>query len=273
VSLVVADYGLHVVSPVFHGLARSKWPQLFRVPFIDGKYRDVPAEGTVTENPTLRVVYIGAASRSVSQVEIEPSNGELSRLCETPRPKAVVTLPNGDLLLAAEGNPSAAGFSIGGSAIFRSNGVLLGKRDRWRQYTSPRSGQDRVAALVRWVEASSADAAASESVQAILIDPARRTIERVNIRQSLTAIEELIGEEIVLAFRAPGGDRVYAAVEAQGAKWRKDDADFVGRCVIVGTFQGGLVDAAASLEKIRKDVRFAAERSKRWARYRDLARP
>lgn len=43
------------------------------------------------------------------------------------------------------------------------------------------------------------------------------------------------------AFRVPGGDRVCAAVEVQGATWRRDDADFVGRCVIVGTFEGELV--------------------------------
>lgn len=39
--------------------------------------------------------------------------------------------------------------------------------------------------------------------------------------------------------------------------------------MIVGAFEGGLVDAAASVEKLRKDVRFAVQGSKRWVRYRD----
>lgn len=218
----------------------------------------------------MRVVFIDATDRTVSQVEIEPNSRELARLCGWSAPlKVVITLPNGDVLLSAEGDPSVPGFSIGASSTFRSNAVLLGKRDRWRQHTAPRSGAERIAALIRWVEANPGKGDKREGVQAILIDPAQRTIEDVSIQRSLKAVEDLIGGNIVLAFRAPGGDRVYTAAGAQGPKWRKDDADFVGRSVIVGAFEGGLVDAAASVEKLRKDVRFAVQGSKRWVRYRD----
>lgn len=155
-----------------------------------------------SESPIVRVVYIDATSRTVSQVEVEPSNSQLSRLCRTSsRLKVVVTLPNGDLLLSPEGSPSVAGFSIGGSPTLRSNAVLLGKRDRWRRYTPPRSGADRVATLIRWVEANPAEAVPSELVWAILIEPTQRTIERVSIQRSLAEVEKLVGEKIVLAFR------------------------------------------------------------------------
>jgi hypothetical protein len=181
----------------------------------------------------------------------------------------VLTLPNGDLLLSAEGDPSAPGFSMGGSATVRSNALILGKRDRWRQHTTPRSGAEGIAVLIRWVEAGASKADNGEGARAILVDPAQRSIEMVSIQRSLKAIQHLLGGEIVLAFHAPGGDRVYAAAGAQGLRWRKDDAVFVGRSVVVGALEGRLEDAAASLEKLRKDVRFADEGSKRWHRCRD----
>ncbi|AND87808.1 blr2289 [Bradyrhizobium diazoefficiens USDA 110] len=220
------------------------------------------------ESRIVKVVHIDATLRIVSQIEIEPHSRELIRLCgSSGRPKTAITLPSGDVLLCAEGSSTAPGFTIGGSPTFRSNAVLLGKRDRWRQYTAPRFGTERIEALLRWVEANPSEVEPREGVQAILIDPAQRTIEAVKIEQSLKAVEDIIGEKIVLAFLAPGGDRVYAAASAQGPKWRKDDAHFIGRCVIVGSSEGGLVDVAASLETLKKDVRFAAERSKRWVRH------
>jgi hypothetical protein len=133
---------------------------------------------------------------------------------------------------------------------------------------------DRITTLVRWVQAESVGGVeiVRESVEVVLIDPSLRTIERAKIARSMQAIERLVGAKVVLAFCAPGGDRVYAAAGARGPRWRKDDAEFVGRCAIVGfDAADGIIDAAAPIGTLRRDVRFAAEDSARWTRHRDVA--
>jgi hypothetical protein len=92
------------------------------------------------------------------------------------------------------------------------------------------------------------------------------------LRQTGADIEKLVGAEVRLAFRAPDGDQVYSARGAEGDRWRKDDAEFVGRCIVVGTDRtGGMADAVVSIDAFKKTVRFNTGKPDRWTRYREEA--
>jgi hypothetical protein len=220
----------------------------------------------------MKVVHIDSAKSEVSEIDIVPSPDELARLCGS-HPSKVATLPSGDILLAGVGDASRAGFSIGGSAPIRSSGLVIGKRDTWRGFTPARSSAGLLGRLVRWVYPEPPpETTVGDTVKVLLIDPTTRTVERKSIARAMTAIEKLVGVEVRLAFRAPDGDQVYSARGAEGDRWRKDDVEFVGRCIVVGTDRtGGMADAAISIDAFKKTVRFNSGKPDRWMRYREEA--
>ena len=103
-------------------------------------------EGTTVVN----AIAIEPAKRRIVVEDVDPTPGALMRLCAAPR-RVVATLPNGDILLAAEGGQSNAGFSIGGSKAIRSSAIVLGRRDSFGEHTAARSSVDLLTRLVRWI--------------------------------------------------------------------------------------------------------------------------
>jgi len=76
---------------------------------------------------TLKAIIIDPMEMRVVAENLEPTPGEIRRLCGAPA-HVIATLPNGDVLLAAEGEQSEPGFSIGGSKAVRSPAIVLGRR-------------------------------------------------------------------------------------------------------------------------------------------------
>jgi hypothetical protein len=213
----------------------------------------------------VRAILIDIERQSVFEVNIEPSPSSLARLCGS-NPKVVATLPSGDRLLAVERtSTSLPGFSIGGSAVIRSSGILLGKRDTWTGHMPPRSSTERISALVRWVPAVLGP---DEIVKVIVVDPTVRTIETTTITPSLPAIAEVVGMEPAMVYQAPGDDRVYCGRDCDGPVWRMDDVEFRGRCVVIGFDpERGMSDAVASLDNLKRGVRFAFGKPGSWIGY------
>jgi hypothetical protein len=123
--------------------------------------------------------------------------------------------------------------------------------------------------LVRWVSPEPPpETTVGDTVKVLLIDPTTRTVERKSIARAMTAIEKLVGAEVRLAFRAPDGDQVYSARGAEGDRWRKDDAEFVGRCIVVGTDRRRDGRCSDIDRCFQENVRFNSGKPDRWTRYR-----
>ncbi|CUT13441.1 hypothetical protein BF49_4521 [Bradyrhizobium sp.] len=123
--------------------------------------------------------------------------------------------------------------------------------------------------MVHWTTIEKADDMTTPTmVRVIEIDPERRSIEEMLIPRTMLALQHRFGGEIKLSFRAPGADLVFAAANAAASQseWRKDDATFTDRCIVVGhdSRSGRLVDVAASLANLRESVCFRTQNDSDW---------
>ena len=216
----------------------------------------------------MKAIAIDPADRRIVVEDVDPTPGELMRLCGAPR--RVATLPNGDILLAAEGGQSNAGFSIGGSKAIRSSAIVIGRRDSFGRHTAARSSVDLLTRLVRWINPATVPepVQSGETITVIIVDPEIGLIDRAAMDPTAAAIDRLVGREAVPLMKAPGDDVVYGKSCAPGWRWRKDDCVFNGRCVIVGSDRTNeFADPVASVQVLRRDVRFGAPGKTQWLGY------
>jgi hypothetical protein len=217
----------------------------------------------------MRAVAIDPMERRIVVEDVDPTPGELRRLCGAP-PRVVARLPNGDVLLAREGERSWAGFSIGGSKAIRRPVIVLGKRDAFGERTGARSSAELLQGLVRWLEPEPAaeQEQPGETIKVILIDPEAGTIDYVDVDRTMAGIDALVGGQAVPLMRAPGDDVVYGRSYAPGWRWRKDDCVFNDRCVIAGSDRmNSLMDPVASVEILRRTVEFGPPGRSAWMSY------
>jgi hypothetical protein len=206
----------------------------------------------------LRAIGIDPKEKRVVVKDVDPTPGELRRLCGG-SPRVVATFPNQDVLLAREDARSGAGFSIGGSTAIHSPAFVIGRLDGFRARTAARSTVERLSELVRWLEPepSAEEHQPDETIKVILIDPEAGSIDHVEIRRSIAAIATLVGGEATPLMTVPGDDIVYGKSHAPGWRWRKDDCEFNGRSVIAGSdWTNSLMDPVASVEILRRTVEF-----------------
>jgi hypothetical protein len=217
----------------------------------------------------LKAIAIDPAERRILVEDVDPTPRELMRLCAAPR-RVVATLPNGDILLAAEGGQSDAGFSIGGSKAIRSSAIVLGRRDSFGEHTAARSSVDLLTMLVRWINAAPVPepVQSGETIMVVIVDPEIGVIDYVGMDPTAAAMDSLVGGEAVPLMKAPGDDVVYGKTHASGWRWKKDDCVFNGRCVIVGSDRTSeFADPVASVRVLRRDVRFGPPGKTQWLGY------
>jgi len=205
----------------------------------------------------IRAIVIEPGEKRISVESVDPTLGELRRLCGA-APRIVATLPNGDVLLAANGEQADAGFSIGGTSTIRAPAVLLGRLDAFRHRAGAKSSVELLNGLTRWIEGHlHLQQEPGETIRVILVDPEAGTIDHVDVGRTIAGIEALIGGEPVPLMKVPGNDVVYGKSCAPGWRWRKDDCVFTGRCVIAGSDRiNTLLDPVASVEVLRRTVEF-----------------
>lgn len=95
-------------------------------------------------------------------------------------------------------------------------------------------------------------------VRAIEIDPERKSIEEFSIVPTMLAVQHRLGREIKVCYQVPGGDVVLGGDAATGQHgWKKDDAIFRGRCIVVGRgARKRFADVSTSLASLKEDVLF-----------------
>jgi hypothetical protein len=217
----------------------------------------------------LKAVGIHPFEKRIVVEDVDPTPAALRRLCGAAA-KVVARLPNSDVVLASAGESSDAGFSIGGSKAIRGPAVVLGKRTMFGERAPARSSIELLEKLVRWVdpELSLGSDLMGETISVILVDPEEGTIGLTPMVRAMAGMDELVGGEAVELLKAPGDDLVYGNRLATGWRWRKDDCLFKGRCVIVGSDRANpLMDPVASVEVLRRTVRFGPPGKTVWLSY------
>ena len=107
-----------------------------------------------------------------------------------------------------------------------------------------------------------------ETITVIVVDPEIGLIDRAAMDPTAAAIDRLVEGEAVPLMKAPGDDVVYGKSHAPGWRWKKDDCVFNGRCVIVGSDRTNeFADPVASVQVLRRDVRFGAPGKIQWLGY------
>lgn len=130
----------------------------------------------------MKAVAINPVERRIVVEDVDPTPAALRRLCGPPR-RVLATLPNGDVILAAEGEEADAGFSVGGSKAIRSPAIVLGRHDSFGGRTAPRSSVELLAGLVRWVNPAPAPEPehSDDAVTVIVVDPEIGLIDHADI--------------------------------------------------------------------------------------------
>ena len=107
-----------------------------------------------------------------------------------------------------------------------------------------------------------------ETITVIIVDPEIGLIDHVVMDPTAAAIDRLVGRGAVPLMKAPGDDVVYGKSYAPGWRWKKDDCMFNGRCVIVGNDRTSeFADPVASVQVLRRDVRFSPPGKTQWLGY------
>ena len=207
---------------------------------------------------SMRAVLIDPTAKAINVIESKSLREATIRFFGE-KPTTVLKLPRGDVVLAVKAAGGDA-FILGGSRPIGGRALIvgcnLGSGERASALMDPR----HIVQMIRWAsieESKTADRHAL--VSAIEIDPERQSIEAIAISPRMLALEHRLGGEIKVCYRAPGGDVVLCRVDAatDHHEWRKDDALFRGRCLVIGLEKGNqFSDAAASLSKLREDVSF-----------------
>jgi hypothetical protein len=219
----------------------------------------------------MRAVAIDPAKKCISLEDVDPRPGELRRLCGA-TPNIVATLPNGDVVLAADGEQAHPGFSLGGTKPIRAPAVVLGKLDPLRQRTAARSSIELLNGLTRWIDGDEQEQPATATIQVILVDPEAGKIDHVEIAGTIAGIEGLLGGGAAPLMKVPGDDVVYGKNHSPGWRWRKDDCVFNGRCVIAGSDSTSfLLEPVASVEILRRTVEFGPPGKTAWVTYGEHA--
>lgn len=217
----------------------------------------------------MKAVAIDPFERRIVVEEVDPTPAELRRLCGSPR-RVLATLPNGDVILAAEGEGADAGFSLGGSKAIRSSAIVLGRRNSFGDRTAARSSLEMLEGLIRWVNPISVPepAQSGETVSVIVVDPETGLIDRAEMGRTAAGIDHVLGGAAVPLLNAPGGDIVYGKAQEDGWRWKKDDCVFGGRCVIIGSDATNTpAEPVASVRVLRRDVRFGPPGKTLWLGY------
>lgn len=136
----------------------------------------------------MKAVAINPVERRIVVEDVDPTPAALRRLCGPPR-RVLATLPNGDVILAAEGEEADAGFSVGGSKAIRSPAIVLGRHDSFGGRTAPRSSVELLAGLVRWVNPAPAPEPehSDDAVTVIVVDPEIGLIDHADIDRNAAA--------------------------------------------------------------------------------------
>ncbi|EIG62811.1 hypothetical protein [Bradyrhizobium sp. WSM1253] len=218
----------------------------------------------------MKAVLIDPTTKAISVIDLRSVNWATNMFFGE-RPTPALKLPRSEILLAAKSRGGDA-FVLGGSRPIGGPGLIVGRKLEAGERAPALVDPDQVAQMVRWTSIEEPDTAETRTtVRAIEIDPERRSIEEFSIAPTMHAVLSRMGGEIRLQFRAPGGDAVFAAADAARnfPEWRKDDATFTGRCIIVGhgSRSGRLVDVAASLTNLRESVTFRSSADNSWTSY------
>ncbi|TYL84330.1 hypothetical protein [Bradyrhizobium cytisi] len=207
---------------------------------------------------TVNVVYLHSVSRATNKFFSE-------------KPTPVLKLPRGDVLLAAAAEEGDA-FVLGGSRPIGGPGLIVGRKLGAGERAPVRVDPDLLRQMVRWTSIEKSETAETRTVvRAIEIDPERRSIEEFSITPTMLALQHRLGGEIRICFRAPEEDIVLTAADAtmDQLMWRKDEAEFSGRCVVLGhdLRRGRFVNVAASLANLRESVTFRSSTGNTWTGY------
>jgi hypothetical protein len=215
----------------------------------------------------MKAVAIDPVERRIVVEDVDPTPAELRRMCGAPR-RVLATLPNGDVVLAAEGEGADAGFSIGGSKAIRSTAIVLGRRNSFGDRTAARSSVGLLAGLVRWVKPALVSGLSGDAVTVIVVDPEIGLIDHADMDRTAAGIERLLGGKGKPLLKAPGNDIVYGNAATPGWRWKKDDCVFNGRCVIVGSDRANaFAEPVASIKMLRREVRFGPPGKALWLGY------
>ncbi|WP_063994849.1 hypothetical protein [Bradyrhizobium sp.] len=214
----------------------------------------------------MKAILIDPATKTVNVVNVQ-SVSRATSMFFSERPRPALRLPRGDVLLASAAERNA--FLLGGSRPIGGPGLIVGRRRGAGEHGPVLVELDHVAQMVHWTTIEKADDMTTPTmVRVIEIDPERRSIEEMLIPRTMLALQHRFGGEIKLSFRAPGADLVFAAANAAASQseWRKDDATFTDRCIVVGhdSRSGRLVDVAASLANLRESVCFRTQNDSDW---------
>jgi hypothetical protein len=221
----------------------------------------------------MKAILLDPSAEMISEIDLHPRTA-LVNAYFSEKPKEIARLPKGDVLLA--GGEDTDAFVIGGMGPIAGPGLIVGRRIGPGERGPALVKLDDVIKMVRWTSVERSECADKRAkVRAIAIDPERESIEEVLITPTLLAAQRLMGCEVRVCFRAPGGDRVLAA--RGGPRdvwhWKKDDMLFGSRCLVVGhdSRTDRFVDVATSLENLRSSVQFQRPGESRWIGYEDRA--
>lgn len=205
----------------------------------------------------MRTVLINPATKKIDVVDLQSvRSATIKYFGEHPSP--VLRLPRGDVMLAVKAARGDA-FVFGGSRPVGGVGLIVGSKLRAGERAPARVDPFHVAQMVRWTSIEEDKTAEREPrIRAIEIDPERETVEEVLIAPTLLAVQHRLGGEININYQTPDGDVVIGHHAAIGSHaWRKDDAVFQGRCIVIGRdARRGFADAVTELSSLRKDVSF-----------------
>lgn len=202
-----ANLGLE--SPTVTGIHNSP-AQALPIGLTSAVRRPMILQRRADRISSVKAVAIDPFERRIVVEEVDPTPAELRRLCGSPR-RVLATLPNGDVILAAEGEGADAGFSLGGSKAIRSSAIVLGRRNSFGDRTAARSSLEMLQGLIRWVSPISVPepAQSGETVSVIVVDPEIGLIDRAEMGRTAAGIDHVLGGAALPLLNAPGGDIVY----------------------------------------------------------------
>jgi hypothetical protein len=208
----------------------------------------------------MKAVLIDPMAKTVNIINLPSVRGAITEFFGE-RPTPVLRLPRGDVILAAKAAAGVA-FAFGGSRPIGGAGLIVGRSLGMGERASSCVDPFQAAQMVRWTNLEKSDAPeVRAAVRAIEINPQRQSIEEFSIAPTMLAMRHRLGGEVTVCYRAPGGDVVLCGVDAATDLhgWQKDDAEFQGRCILIGRDpRKRFADAAVSLVKLREDVSFRA---------------
>ncbi|MBP1294129.1 MULTISPECIES: hypothetical protein [Bradyrhizobium] len=204
----------------------------------------------------MRTVLIDPSAKKVDVVDL-PSLRSATIKYFSEKPSPVLRLPQGDVVLAVK---SAGGnaFVLGGSRPVGGVGLIVGCALGAGERASAHADLFLVTQMVRWTSIEDKMTETQLRVRAIEIDPERKSIEEFSIAPTMLAVQHRLGAEISFCYHVPGGDVVLGCGAASGLhEWRKDEASFRGRCIVIGRdSRKRFADVATSLARLKEDVSF-----------------